>query len=1027
MVDFLKVKVEEWILIKCQKLKKPKKIQKRVKKKAKQTKKVIQSKLYEFIQNKGEINHLIVSSNKEAILARDVFEFLDIKTFVLPHINIPYGDDLKPFREEIFEINHILKTYYAYNKNKVLILTLATSLLHFPKANLLQDMTLNFGDTIKLKDFKDMLYRWGYMFSDMLELEGEVSIRGDIIDIYPPTLENPYRISLFGDEIESIRAYNISTGKSNIEEIESIIITPAFFSFSENEYEKINEQIENYEGNILEKDIESVGYWLIDNSQFFIDDKTFFIHQNISLELEDLFLDKREKSIGEYLKVPSIKPAKNFKDIYCPHDLSEFAKINSSKKIQFLNMNENFLTHLGIVESNIELVKNFHCINIQSNDLIIISLNKEVVRKKKKKAISLDEFKINDYIVHEKYGIGQFIGIENISILGTKKDVVIIHYQNHDRLMIPIENLDILERYLADTGSLPSLDKLGKSSFVKLKEKTRVKIFEIANKIIEMAASREIANAKKLDISSSDLSHFQNLAGFEYTSCQKEVVSHIKNDFSNDKVMDRLLVGDVGFGKTEVALNAIYMMAKKNYQSLFLAPTTLLSSQHFKSLQERFGNTDIITAHIDRTVKAKDKKIILERFAKGEISVIVGTHGLLNVGAHNLGLFIIDEEHKFGVKQKEKIKEISKNTHILSMSATPIPRSLNLALSKIKQIDYLRSAPMDRKDIRTYVKEYDESMLKTAILRELKRGGQLFYVHNRIDSLPIKKQDLLSILPNLRILVLHSQIPASVSEKEMIKFSNKEYDILLATSIIESGIHMPNVNTIMIDNSNNFGIADLHQLRGRVGRSKREGFCYFLIEDTEKITDDAKKRLLSLERNSALGSGSILAHKDLEIRGSGNILGVKQSGYIKGIGYNLYIKMLEEAISEQSQNVKMQEQEVQINLSINKFISSELVSDDRLRLDLYRRLSKCRTPMEVIDIEEEIIDRFGKLDENTKIFINIILIKIYSIAKKIKSIYNMKKIIRIEFYNQDIKEITSTSEEHIEITYSILEFLRNKD
>jgi transcription-repair coupling factor (superfamily II helicase) len=301
---------------------------------------VIQSKLYEFIQNKGTINHLIVSNNKEAILSRDIFEFLNIKTFILPHINIPYGDDLKPFREEVFEINHTLKKYYSYNKEKVLILTLATSLLHFPKQNLLQDMTLSFGDTINLSDFKNKLYRWGYMYSDMLELEGEVSIRGDIIDIYPPTLENPYRISLFGDEIESIRTYNISTGKSNPQEIESIIITPAFFSFDEDEYNKINEQIEQFSGNILEKDIESVGYWLINDAQFFVDDKTFFIHQNMSLEIEDLFLDKREQDKAKYLKIPSIRPAKVFKDISCPSDLSEFAGINSHKQIQFLNMNE---------------------------------------------------------------------------------------------------------------------------------------------------------------------------------------------------------------------------------------------------------------------------------------------------------------------------------------------------------------------------------------------------------------------------------------------------------------------------------------------------------------------------------------------------------------------------------------------------------------------------------------------------------------------------------------------------------------
>ena len=489
--------------------------------------------------------------------------------------------------------------------------------------------------------------------------------------------------------------------------------------------------------------------------------------------------------------------------------------------------------------------------------------------------------------------------------------------------------------------------------------------------------------------------------------------------------MDRLLSGDVGFGKTEVALNTIFAAYKSGYQSAFIVPTTLLSAQHFRSLDERFRGLGIRYAKLDRFVSSKDKNSIIKGLASGEIDAVVGTHALFGLDFKKLGVVIIDEEHKFGVKQKEKIKELYYNVHMLSMSATPIPRSLNQALSSIKTMSQLLTPPSERQGVRTFVKEYDEKLIKEVILRELRRGGQVFYVHNSIDHMPIKLGELKAVLPELRVLMLHSKISAAQTEKELLKFEAGEYDMMLATSIIESGIHMPRVNTIIVDGADRFGIADLHQLRGRVGRGHYEGFAYFIVGEKESLTDEAKKRLLALESNSFLGSGSVLAYHDLEIRGGGNLVGDAQSGHIKNIGYSLYLRMLEDAIKELSNTAEKERLKVDIKLTISAYISDEVVKEDRLRLDIYRRLSQCEEAVEVYEIEEEIIDRFGELDTQTKQFIELIVIKLLSLEKKVKSVTNYGQSITFTYLNDSKETIKSQSKDDDDIIKAVLYYLRN--
>jgi len=639
----------------------------------------------------------------------------------------------------------------------------------------------------------------------------------------------------------------------------------------------------------------------------------------------------------------------------------------------------------------------------------------------------LDELKTGDFVVHQEYGIGQFEGIEPIVVMGAKRDFVKINYAGDDKLFIPVENIDIIDRYLANSGSVAVLDKLGKGSFAKLKSKVKDKLFAIASDIIALAAKRELTNGIKIDTNKEAIKLFRQDAGFEYTKDQQRSIKELFDDLNSGIAMDRLLSGDVGFGKTEVAMNGILATVLSGYQSLFVVPTTLLSQQHYTGLKDRLEKYGVKIGKVDGRTSTKDKNYFKKEFEAGNIHLLIGTHSLLNIKSKNLALVVIDEEHKFGVRQKEKLKELREDVHIFSMSATPIPRTLNLALSKIKGMSSLLTAPKQRLGVRTYLKEYNPQLIKEIILREKRRGGQIFYIHNSIANIENKKEDLLEILPNISIAVIHSQIKPAQTQKIMEDFANGKYDILLATSIVESGLHLPNANSIIIDGSNNFGIADLHQLRGRVGRGAKEGFCYLIVEDKEKLTNDAIKRLVALENNSYLGSGSTLAHQDLEIRGGGNIIGEAQSGHIKHIGYSLYLKMLEDALATLSGEQKNNTETIDIKLSISAYISNDYISEDRIRLELYRRLSKVQDHEQLYEIQDEMEDRFGKLDIVTKQFIDLINIKIKALSQNIKSISNYEINISI-VYNDDTKvTIKSSSKDDDDLIKTVLKFLNRRD
>ncbi|EGK8009388.1 DEAD/DEAH box helicase [Campylobacter lari] len=977
----------------------------------------MQAKLYEYLlSNKTEL--IVCENDKEADELAQVCLFLNLKTFVLPDFRAEFGSDLRSFSKELFEICKVLNAYHKEDENKILISPIKTILQKLPGKKHLKNIILKRNSLLALEKFKEEILHSGYEFVDIVQDKGEVSIRGDIIDIFTINEEQPFRILLFSDEIESIRYFDIHTQKSIPNELSKIEICPFLSAFNQEQYENLQEKIQNFQSQSIINDVNSLGFWCVDDFCDYLD-LNFVSIKNFDINDFEEDISKINQNI--------LPEPKFYKDLVSSYNY-DFFTFHKDKKITILAKNEALFKALNLQEfSNIKLKISQERINLITQDELIISLNKKEKSKRVRKAsLVIDELRVGDFVVHEDYGIAKFLGLEIIIIAGAKKEFVALGYLNNDKLLLPVENLYMIDKYIGASGGVPLLDKLGKGSFLKIKERLKEKLFAIASNIVSLAAARALIKAKELKISQELQDEFINKAGFFYTKDQSQVCQEITQDLKSMQVMDRLLSGDVGFGKTEVAMNAIFTCVKSGYTALFFVPTTLLSAQHFKTLKRRFDSFNIEVFKLDRFTSAKEKKQVLAFLKENKPCVVVGTHSLLGVECENLGLVVIDEEHKFGVKQKEKLKELSKNSHILSMSATPIPRSLNQALSSLKSYSVLQTPPEDRLDVRTFVRESNDALIKEAISRELRRAGQIFYIHNHIASIDGCKKYLLDLFPNLKILILHSKIDAKTTEEEMIKFENKEYDLLLCTSIVESGIDLANANTIIVENSDRFGMADLHQLRGRVGRSAKQGYCYFLIEDREKITKDSLKRLTSLESNSYLGSGSVLAYHDLEIRGGGNLLGVDQSGHIEQIGYSLYLKMLEDEINKLSKKEEIKEKKIDLKLNINAFLNSEYISEDRLRLELYRRLSKCMSVNEVYEIESEMNDRFGKPDIFTKQFLDLIIIKILA-SKHYKLVSNYEQNICFVKDDESKEVIKAKSKDDDDVIEAILMHLRKSE
>ncbi|WQR83281.1 transcription-repair coupling factor [Helicobacter pylori] len=991
---------------------------------------MIQSSLYRALNKGFDYQILACKDFKESRLAKEVINYFkpNVKAVLFPEFRAKKNDDLRSFFEEFLQLLGGLREFYQAleNKQETIIIAPISALLHpLPKKELLESFKITLLEKYNLKDLKDKLFYYGYEILDLVEVEGEASFRGDIVDIYAPN-SKAYRLSFFDTECESIKELDPTTQMSLKEDLLEIEIPPTLFSLDEPSYKDLKTKVEQSPLNSFSKDLTSFGLWFLgEKANDLLHAYKSVISPKALEEIQELAsLNELDCERFKFLKV--LENAQGYEDLEIHvHALEGFIALHSNHKITLLAPNKTILDNAisAIEKSSMECVIAPFVLNFKTPDKIFISLNSfERKKKRQKSKLALNELNPGEWVVHDDYGVGVFSQLVQHSVLGSKRDFLEIAYLGEDKLLLPAENLHLIARYVAQSDSVPAKDRLGKGSFLKLKAKVRTKLLEIASKIIELAAERNLILGKKMDTHLAELEVFKSHAGFEYTSDQEKAIAEISKDLSSKRVMDRLLSGDVGFGKTEVAMHAIFCAFLNGFQSALVVPTTLLAHQHFETLRARFENFGVKVARLDRYASEKNK--LLKAVELGLVDVLVGTHAILGAKFKNLGLVVVDEEHKFGVKQKEALKELSKSVHFLSMSATPIPRTLNMALSQIKGISSLKTPPTDRKPSRTFLKEKNDELLKEIIHRELRRNGQIFYIHNHIASISKVKTKLENLIPKLKIAILHSQINANKSEEIMLEFAKGNYQVLLCTSIVESGIHLPNANTIIIDNAQNFGLADLHQLRGRVGRGKKEGFCYFLIEDQKSLNEQALKRLLALEKNSYLGSGESIAYHDLEIRGGGNLLGQDQSGHIKNIGYALYTRMLEDAIYELSGGKKRLEKSVEIQLGVSAFLNPELIASDSLRLDLYRRLSLCENVDEVGQIHEEIEDRFGKIDDLSAQFLQIITLKILANQLGILKLSNFNQNITLTYSNEKKESLKAPSKDDNDILETLLKHLR---
>ncbi|XXF58776.1 transcription-repair coupling factor [Thermoanaerobacterium thermosaccharolyticum] len=617
------------------------------------------------------------------------------------------------------------------------------------------------------------------------------------------------------------------------------------------------------------------------------------------------------------------------------------------------------------------------------------------------------ELTVGSYVVHVNYGIGKYEGIEKITFDGVTKDYLKIKYAGDDKLFIPVDQLDLIQKYIGPEDKPPKLNKLGGNEWSKLKKKAKKAVEDLAKDLIKLYAKRQTMKGYAFSKDTPWQKDFEERFPYEETEDQLRCIEEIKRDMESDKPMDRLLCGDVGYGKTEVALRAAFKAVADGKQVAFLCPTTILAEQHYNNFVQRFKDFPVKIEMLSRFRSYKEQSQIIKSLAEGTIDILVGTHKILqnDVKFKDLGLLIIDEEQRFGVKHKEKIKKLKENIDVLSLSATPIPRTLHMSLIGIRDMSVIENPPEDRYPVQTYVVEFNEELIRDAILRELGRGGQVYFVYNRINGIERMASIIKELVPSARVAVAHGQMDEGKLENIMIGFLNGDYDILVCTTIIETGLDIPNVNTIIVYDSDKMGLSQLYQLRGRVGRSNRLAYAYFTYRKDKVITEVAEKRLEAIKEFTEFGSGFKIAMRDLEIRGAGNLLGAEQHGHIDAIGYDMYLRLLDEAIKGLKGEVEDEKPNTTIDIKISAYIDKEYIEDENQRLEMYKKISSIENEKDVEDIKDELIDRFKEYPKAVESLIDVAYLKALARDVNITEIAEKGASIILKF--KDSKSINS--------------------
>ncbi len=924
----------------------------------------------------------------------------------------------------------------------------------FIKKNLIN---LKIGDEIDIKDFVQKLVNIGYKRSTMVSDISEFSVRGDIIDVFSIE-DHPIRIELWGEEIVDLRFFNNETQKS-IEKIKEFSIKPVYkfvldeslklpdFLVQKTRDEGYFEGIEVYQ-NYFNPNLVSI-------FDYFKDYILVFDEMTEIFSKFEFIADNYQKQIAENLKTDldfEIKGQNHF-DIKEFHDqIARFQKIGLNNFIDFdlddliefdsqplkgyfkgldeiadfIKSKSNYeiviatdypervkeiFAAQGIFKFN--FIENISCAGCILDDLQIILLTDRELFNKRPKEIttskrsyykekqeyieSINDIKDGEYVVHSVHGVGIYKGISQQQIDGQHKDYLTIEYANGDKLHMPAEQINLLCRYRGSGTLKPKLSRMGGNDWTNTKIRVKKEVEKIAHDLLILYAKRKMQEGIKFEPDAPWQVEMEDAFEYVETPDQMRAIIDVKSDMENEKPMDRLICGDVGFGKTEVAIRAIFKAVSSGKQVAVIVPTTILAMQHFQNLQERFKPFGVNIQLLCRFRSVKEQKQTLKELILGSCDVVVATHRLLqdDVKFKNLGLLVIDEEHRFGVRHKERLKKLKENIDILSMSATPIPRTLYMSISGIKDMSLINTPPKNRLPIKTFVGEFNETSVKNAIIHELDRDGQVFYLYNRVETIEEFKLQLLKLIPNARIAIGHAQLDEKTLEQVMVDFANKEFDVLLCTTIIESGLDIPNANTIIIHDCDKFGLAQLYQLRGRVGRCERQAYCYCFYKKNKNLTPEAIQRLKAIKEFTTLGSGYQVALRDVEIRGIGNILGTKQHGHMVTVGFDTYCQLLEETINELKGEQEEKISPTIVDINVTAYIPDEWVGSAEQKMIEYKRLADVKSQIELDYIIEEWQDRFSKPPECVQNLTKLIKIRLAATDAKIAVIRETTDNIRI--------------------------------
>lgn len=987
-----------------------------------------------------------------------------------------------------FKLERINTIRKIIENKKSIIITNTTGLVKYliPKykwENAILDF--NVGDVIDVNQIPSTLVSYGYNRESIVEKQGEFSLRGSILDIYPLNEEKPVRIDLFYDEIDTIRYFDVSTQRSSVQTKKCTIYPMYEFFYDQKELDKINEKVKNTLENQefdftstkrIEQELENLEqrheidklsryltllYDKPETLSDYINGDTiiYYDYANIKDNYSDVIRDISDwyENTNDYPKL-GFKLVKDLEHIYSGKSLyldtfnDQTNKVKSifnvrAKETTLYNNNihmaindfkkyHNFTTTVitfktkksqqlfvellddkvkyniignqdSIVEKQLNLIISDRMISVELFDVNLIVLTEDNLFKKKqlkkakyksslkdaKKLNTVEELKKGDLIVHYDYGIGRFLEVKTMTVGDITNDYVHIAYKGDDSLFIPVENIKLLQKYTGSEGTRPRLHKLGGPEWARTKQKVRTKVKDIADKLIKLYAAREKAVGFQYSMDTDLMDDFEADFPYQETEDQIKAIDDIKRDMESTMPMDRLLCGDVGYGKTEVALRAAFKAVLDNKQVAYLAPTTVLSRQHFHTFKERLHKHGIKVELLNRFVTKANQRRVLRELSTGDCDIVIGTHRILSKDMvfSDLGMLIIDEEQRFGVEHKERIKEMKLNVDVLSLSATPIPRTLQMAIMGVKSMSLLETPPANRYPIQTYVLERHDAVIRDSIQREMARKGQTFYLYNRVADIEVIARKIQRLVPEARVTYAHGKMGRVELEDVIEGFLDKQYDVLVSTTIIETGIDIPNANTLLVHEADRLGLSQLYQLRGRVGRSDKIAYAYLMYNKKKELKEEAVKRLKVIKEFTELGSGFKIALRDLSIRGAGDILGTEQSGFMDSVGIDLYIAMLKQEIAVQRGEADEDIVENSpVKIRVNKYIDSNYINNDFVKVEMHRKIANITSSEDITALIEEFTDRFGKPSKDIVLYMYEKLFEYLSSIKGIEKVRETK-------------------------------------